>query len=294
MAKSPAVEAQVSSRSSRASLVRVACQLAIDGLLIGLVAFTAWRLIPAARQAMTKPLAFDLDPPVARVGSRALSPGVFAAGSRNIVLAVSSTCPVSRNSLGLYRALSSFAEDESQWELVVLGAKNEQWVRNAGINGRFIDDPLQVSIWATPTLMIVNDEGIITDILVGFVKAQVELRLWNRLDRAFATPPLDNSVIPKRVTQSEFEATRTAAGFQLVDFRPRSLKTVPRPDAFHIPLSEVSLRAGEVLSRDRPVLIDCSISRINEAECLVAAIPFRESGFRDVSMLVKDRARERP
>ena len=45
------------------------------------------------------------------------------------------------------------------------------------------------------------------------------------------------------------------------------------------------------LSRDRPIILDCAIPGINEAQCLVAAIPFRSLGFDDIKMLVRDRDR---
>lgn len=295
MANRTAVDGEAqASWQARSKLARVVGQRTIDAVVIGLLVLTAWRLILVTDQAATNQPSFDLDRPAARVGSRVFDAGVLAASSRNVVLAVSSTCPVCQNSLGLYRALSAFAEEQPEWDLVVLGKQNQQWIRDANIEARFIDDPQQVSIWATPTLMVVNSEGIITDILVGFVKAQVEATLWDRLDGVQTTPPLDNSVIPRRVTHSEFGAARNSAdGFQLVDFRQRSPNIVPHPDAIQIPLAEVSRRSREVLSRGRPVLLDCSVPGISEAGCLVAAIPFHEAGFQDISMLVNDGTRGR-
>jgi hypothetical protein len=137
--------------------------------------------------------------------------------------------------------------------------------------------------------MLADNKAVVTDILVGFVTSQLEARLWDRLDHTASTSPLDNSFIPTRVSLDDFNTDRaSAARFQVVDFRKRRPNIVPRADAFQIPLGEVSQRAQDELSHDRPVLLDCSFPGIGEADCLVAAIAFRIAGFRDIEVLVPE------
>lgn len=279
-------EPQSSPRRRRPWLGRIGWHSAVNTLLVGLSFITAWRLATWPRPGTEPP--FDLDPPAVRIGSRALDQAALTR-NRNIVLVASPTCPVCRNSVGLYRALSAFAEQQSQWGFIAVGQQNEQWIQGEGIRARVVDEKLNVGIWATPTLLLVDRQGIVTDILVGFVTARLESHLWDRLDQVKRTPPLDNSVIPTRVTQSEFDAAQIARSrLQLVDFRRRDPRNVSHPEAVQIPLSEVAQRADEELSRNGPVLLDCTLPRIGEAECLVAAIPFRVLGFQDIRMLVRD------
>jgi hypothetical protein len=91
------------------------------------------------------------------------------------VLAISTTCHFCKGSVPFYRKLSG-TDVKMLAVLPQPVAEAQQYLGNAGVH---VDDVRQVSlnslgVRGTPTLLIVNDAGVVTDVWVGKLQPDQE------------------------------------------------------------------------------------------------------------------------
>lgn len=232
------------------------------------------------------------------IGARALVRGSIitlrsssqrASGSTDLLIALNSKCPVCNSSAGLLRELGERSENAG-WRVLLLidpsdkGAPN--WVEDQGLGKlpRWTVPFQELGVWGTPTYLIVDDSGRITDFLTGGLSARTEQRLFERL-AGLATEPLENVTVPATVSSEELARMELESKAQLVDVRNNTeFARNHRDRAMNIPFGDLGVLAPRRLDRSRTVILDGSGGW--EGQCILAATLLVKMGFVDVRMVV--------
>lgn len=103
---------------------------------------------------------------------------------RTLVLAISTTCHFCKDSVPFYRKLGG-TDVKTLAVLPQSVAEAQQYLGNAGVR---VDEVRQVSLSAlgvrgTPTLLIVNDAGVVTDVWVGKLPPDQENQVLTALGK---------------------------------------------------------------------------------------------------------------
>jgi len=112
------------------------------------------------------------------------------------VLAVSATCEYCRKSAPFYRQLSERISSSADVRLLVVSpepeAAVENWLSSIGVVGyRLVRERVgRYGFRVTPTLVIVDQHGRITDLLIGQLSREEEEAVLSRLDDSSPTPDI--------------------------------------------------------------------------------------------------------
>jgi hypothetical protein len=117
------------------------------------------------------------------VDSRALKVD-WARNHRTLVLAVSTACHYCQDSIPFYRKLGEAGADVKM--VAVLPQSVPEAQQYFGSGGVHVDDVKQVplntlGVRATPTLLLVNDVGVVTDVWVGKLQPEQETQVLTAL-----------------------------------------------------------------------------------------------------------------
>jgi Redoxin len=105
---------------------------------------------------------------------------------RTLVLAISTTCHYCQDSVPFYRKL---AATETGVKMVAVlpqtVAEGQQYLGSAGVH---VDEVKQVplntlGVQGTPTLVLVNDVGVVTDVWVGKLQSEQESQVLTALEK---------------------------------------------------------------------------------------------------------------
>ncbi len=220
------------------------------------------------------------DPNEARVGSKISVSGVsWKVQSPTLVLALSAYCPYCRASAAFYRSLADagranglhlvavFREPASVFTPIKssFGIENISEVREGNFG--------QIGVSATPTVLLVNEKGIVQDLWRGQLSPSDEKQMLarvgltnfplNRPALALAQVQADTGMVgaqdlkklmadPKNVVLD----TRKREEFQKSHIR----------DSLNIPYDEVVIRAPHELPRQQPVILFCRFCAPCEAQ----------------------------
>lgn len=239
-----------------------------DAAVLVAVVVTAWRFIgsPRGRESTAEAA------PVTRVklGSplKLLGHGWPA---RTVVLAVQTTCAACNADLPFYAALTTGLAVSSA-ELLVLAPDSPTvisgWLESRAIRAttRPQVDLAGMGFVVTPTLAIVNGQGIVTDLLAGGLSPEQEAAVFQRLN-GVSTTPLNNTRYAALQTESEFERLAGPPGQIIVDVRSReAFAAGHRFGAVNIPHDELVVRAPIELPLSSPIAIDCLRTRFSMCE----------------------------
>jgi len=211
---------------------------------------------------------------------------------RHIVLALSSSCPVSRRSVGLYREIADRVHEDNNWDVTVIGdsrdVKLKDWLRSERLSvDRLmpVEDLSAAGIIVTPTLLLLEGEGKVTDVISGLLHASVEEQLWRRLDDPVGTPGLRDSFAPPIISIADLQPAGRGISVQLLDFRSRDeFSRGHRPGAINVPSSEMA-RVSVAFDAREPLIIDCLDSIVPICRALASGL--RQQGFKTVKILAK-------
>jgi rhodanese-related sulfurtransferase len=207
------------------------------------------------------------------------------------VLFISPSCPACNRSVEAFAALARSAAATGV-RLSVVGREPEAdlraWLEAGGIAGAHVvrlQDPAGAGFLVSPTVLVADQTGRVTDFLSGAVKP-AELTMLDARLRGLpgAFPPVDDATFAAEIPASELPRwTETTRG-QLVDVRNRDEASPPAPAARHIPLDELQPRALVELSRDVPLGVICEPDKI--ARCRASGRKLRMAGFEEVVVIL--------
>jgi rhodanese-related sulfurtransferase len=146
---------------------------------------------------------------------------------------------------------------------------------------------LTLGISVTPSLLMVDRNGTVTDIMVTKLSAEEERRVLARLDGS-ETAPLNNSKYATLIDDVGLNELREHSSVVLIDVRDRSsYARAHRAGAINIPHDELEDRAPVELSLHLPIVIDCAGERY--VRCEIAGETLVESGADQVYILMPRR-----
>jgi rhodanese-related sulfurtransferase len=268
----------------------------VDGAIILLLLATAWRLLGASRQPNAYGLPATPLTPAVKSGDILRLPGVPVTADRTIMLFVSSTCPACNENLPFYRQLSALGS--SDVALVAVSAEPtevvSEWLRHGQVDVDSIHNvpaPLSYGLTLTPTVLVLDAEARVTDLMIRRLDNADQARLLTRLQNSEASR-LDNSLDVREISDTEIEnikqqGIQTKHPAQLVDVRLRDgFRYSHREGARNIPAEELTARAPFELDPRAPVIIDC-MQPGARATCRPAALMLRSLGFDSVFIVIR-------
>jgi glutaredoxin/rhodanese-related sulfurtransferase len=212
---------------------------------------------------------------------------------RHLIVAVSSTCPYCKADAGLYRALAELAAADAELQMIVVGNEKQdalrRWLKDNGITARKVislPSPQTLGIRSTPTLLIVDARGVITDVLQAKASPSDVERILQRFRGDANAEPLVRRFDPPdgNVKLMTSQMAAHSAGTTVVDVGSRQEYAFEHEQAaVSIPLDELRTRAPIEFPLSGLVVVDCK--RVNTSTCLRARDVLLEGGF-TVGLLV--------
>lgn len=235
----------------------------VDLVLLVVACAAAYRLVarPASGDRPPEPI-----PRLITVGGDLALPGVtWDAARRHVLLSISPTCPACNDSISLYRNVSERVAYDSNVRLMVLASDPpetvQKWLDSSGVKAHRILQVANVSrlgFLLKPTILILDSNGTVTDVLIGKLPPAIEEDLLSRLDQPESTQPLDNTDYAEEIREAEFAPLTEEKHPLLLDLRDRrSFGAGHRPRAVNIPRDELTIRAKADLTPSEHVVIDC-------------------------------------
>ena len=226
--------------------------------------------------------------PKLSVGSQLSIPEVKWQGAeKSLVLAVSLDCGYCIASSDFYRQLSVRAMAKGYDVIAVLPqppVQANEWLKKNGILVSRVSQqslPL-LGIWVTPTLAVVNRNGVVQQIAAGKLTPDQESVLLgsNHLD-AFPRPWAELFESLPRVSE-----TGLASGIVTVlDVSDRATfaRSKMVKGSINIPHDELGVRSRVEIPKSRPVVLNCL--RVPRLTCQFAAVTLREAGFQNLQII---------
>jgi len=258
----------------------------VESAIVVLIFAIVWQAVQLPRDVQTGP---PHNIPLIRPGTLVDSWAThWNQATRHLVLVVTTSCPACRQSAPLYEALSRRAKDSQDTRLVVVSNEPVDAVRGwLDVNAIQpeeivqVEDLAEVGVFLVPTLLIVDQKGGVTDVVVGQLSAKQEEELRARVDDPLGSVPLDYSSASSEIDETTLGHLLDTLGPLVVDIRDRdAYEQDPGVATVNIPGQELSARAPIELSRSRPLIVDCSGGVV--ASCHAAAVHLRNLGFSDV------------
>jgi len=263
------------SRSKFEWLVNIAIIVIAASLLITLVRMSLpWGRHPDQVEPM-------------KAGARLVLPAVaWSATQQTLVLVLSTECHFCTESAPFYRRLvQDLASREGTRVIAVLPQSVDQgreYLRGLGVS---IGEVQQVNLSSlglqgTPTLMLVDGMGTVTDLWIGKLMRREERELFHRLQLVDAASP-DDDVI----SASDLKGMIRDKNLVIVDVDNRDLFRVNHVfGAVNIPLDELEVRAVNELRPENKVVVYCHICEHDEESDMAHSILLK-NGFNQVSVL---------
>lgn len=262
----------------------------IDACLLVAVLGTLWHI------AASRVLGQNDEPigPIMNAGVRVPIPELWesAGAERTAILVLDLDCAASLPSRPFYGELSRVVADTPGSRLLVLSESPipvvRKWLDEGGVAGRVVRIPSRktLGILATPTLLLANSEGVVTDISIGMGGRADSDRFKARLRGESDLQPVR---LPYSVTEVSVRRQPDVdrwIGPQLIDVRDTTaFARAHSAGALNIPERELKVRARTELRRSLPVFIDCRYS--NQAECRVTGAWLGSQGFSSVTVVLQ-------
>jgi hypothetical protein len=251
----------------------------LDAILLVCLAVTIVRLVIGPSTA-----SLPMEVPALTVGSRAPVSSGLLTERKTVVLHLSHTCQWCVRSLPFYRQIIAVTKRDDIGIVVTTSDPVEsvrQWLSAEQMDDLPIvevEEPAAVGIVASPTLMIVDRTGHITDLSVGFASPETEARLLTRMtdDTAAAVNNL-----PVEMDLHAALGGQGAEPAQILEVGARSADPVVR-GALRIPFDEIRTRATAELDMDRRVVVACGPGW--QSRCRSVGLTLTELGFMAVTI----------
>jgi hypothetical protein len=259
---------------------------AFDVALIVTLIAGAWRFVlPVAAEAPP--------PPPLTIGSRLELPKVrWQSQRRHFVFIMDTGCSACEKAVPAARRLAAaVASHSTEIDALVLsdepidavkGWLGKQSIPISNVSRASI---AKLGVLFTPSLLILDHNGVVTDFVDGAPSEPQEAALRARIESA-ASPPVAGQLPSREVSDDENMSGRYAAGLiNLIDIRERD--EAGRTDALVIPEDELTQRAQAELAQSKPTVIDCRQTGV--LKCRIAANTLNGLGFQNVIIRVPSR-----
>jgi len=138
----------------------------------------------------------------------------------------------------------------------------------------------------TPTLLLTDSKGVVTDIAFGALDRSGGERFKSRVRDEQGAEPLRMSYSIAEVSAKQHPEIDSIVGRQLIDARDRlEFAKAHSPSALNIPRDELTTRGPAELSRSLPVYIDCRYD--DQGECRVTGSLLGDAGFVKVVVVLR-------
>jgi rhodanese-related sulfurtransferase len=258
----------------------------VDILLVAAALVTAWRAGAAWRESPPAGVpAIRLE-----VGSELQLPGVKWTAGTSVVIAIQTSCPGCNSSVLFYRRLSDHLR-VAGIPLFVVGREPapvvSAWLRVKAISPAeiaLVPTLATIGVVVTPTMVVVDGAGVVTDIVSGKVTEEEEAQLYERLRGG--VDRLSRLTYARLIHERDLGKI-LALGPVMLDIRERSVfASGHRAGAINIPHDEVAARGLVELSLIRPVLIDCREAKF--MRCEIAGEALIRLGAESVAIVIPD------
>jgi rhodanese-related sulfurtransferase len=269
--------------------------LLFDIAILALAGFTGWRMVGAYHadsRYSSSPgplLQRGSASPIAQLPS-ASSPSTH----KSIVLFLSTRCKACEESLPFYEELVEYVDTHPGLGIVATAAepteKLNEWLTRHKVSVsslRELRDPSAIGFSLTPTLLLVDSNGTVSDIALGKLTVEQQKQLFERLGDRPGIPPLDNTNYADEIEVDEYRRRGQSAAVrqQVIDINDRAdFRIRHLPESRNVPFDELAVRAPIELITSQPVSIACQ--RHSLVRCRLASHRLREIGFPRVSIIV--------
>jgi len=251
---------------------------------------TAWRVVGSTRDSRPDSSVGTPVTPAIKTGDLMGLPAETWSAPRTVVLVLSSTCPACIENLPFYRELA--AQATSQLPVVVVSNQPQDeiagWLARNQVEVKSIHTVTSLpahGLTLTPMVLIVNAEGVVTDLMIRRLDEAKQAQVLGRLRNPNATA-LDNSQQIREISVDDWQRMTSGRRVQILDVRSRErFRSGHRADARNIPSRELDARAQIELDLRLPVIVDCLQPEANA--CRNAAWTLIDGGFDDVSLLIR-------
>ncbi len=144
-------------------------------------------------------------------------------------------------------------------------------------------DLLDFGLSLTPTLLMVDASGSVTDVILGRLTATDESVVMNRLKEPTSTSTIDNTSYVNEISQEAHR--RSGRKPRLLDIRDRDAYVERgRAGSTNIPSDELSTRAPLELDPSEALLVDCV--GVPFLRCRAAGKALTALGFSEIELLM--------
>jgi rhodanese-related sulfurtransferase len=212
---------------------------------------------------------------------------------RTLVLGLAQDCHFCAESMFLYKNLAGYSNQRgSALQLVAVLPQSPEdsrvYLPKNGVTVNQIvheKSPRSLGIVATPTLFLVDNQGIVTDVWVGKLQPSGEHNLWARLHGEEPPDGYIEKQIGRFITLSQYQQILASGELvTLLDVRQREpFASGHRNAATNIPSDELEVRATSEHSQQSWIVIDCE--DIHPTHCDVSAMELKTLGFSRVAIM---------
>lgn len=208
---------------------------------------------------------------------------------RQAVLLFWSSCHACESQVPFYRQLSRQLNGAHAVGFLGIGIEPlptaSEWLKKSDIRPERVirvDKPSAIGLLITPTLLIVDSTGLVTDLWAGVMDAQTQGTFLERLSpKSAATVPITN--VPDTPEIRSGQLAEVSGNPLMLDTRRRTDVTAPSQGALNIPADELWLRAPFELPQSRPIIIDCRNQQL--VGCRTSAWTLTRMGISDIRIL---------
>lgn len=269
-------------------------------LIVSLLAVPAWRIVGWR--------ALDERPPTTMLNSSTVAeliePGAIIDptflglphGKGGFVLFTSTTCPFSEADAPFYRMVGEWMRNTTDGHFVVVSEEPQHTIRDwldghAIIASRVVGGPTVSSLYrlgvlVTPTVALVGDGGIVTDLWAGELAAAQEAGFMAMLESDLRGS-MANVADPPLLKAGSFDWEALEEHAVVLDVRDRGeYRTGHDAMSVNIPVDELGIRAGVEIDRAEKVFVDCRFGSLDS--CRHAARGLVLDGFVQVTVVVPE------
>lgn len=180
-----------------------------------------------------------------------------------VVLGLSLDCTFCNQSTDFYRRLSIDAVASNNRVVAVFPqprTETEKWLAMNGIVVSIVRQERLPSLgmWMTPTLAVVDDEGIVRRLFIGKLSGEEENQLLSNLKYRAGGNRSGGEDSYQHISETDFAKISVTTRHVILDVRNRqSFSKGHRPGAVNIPHDELGVRARIEIPHDRLVVMDC-------------------------------------
>ena len=216
----------------------------------------------------------------------------WASAKKHVVLAIEASCPGCNLSVQFYQEAIKLL-GRRRIPLIVISPNSSEviqaWLSRHEIRPAQVFptvDLATVGLTLTPTLLTVNDKGVVDGIMEGTLDLDEQSDVFaNIAGQGIGIP--DNTKNALLLSESEFSAQSVPRMRLILDVRPREeFAAAHRAGALNIPHDELRQRAAAELDLSVPIVVDCPGPRFGR--CLRAGRVLRGAGASAVSVVIPD------